>query len=180
MKIVLNGFIILIMLSGSLQAQCDFKVNETSSTGIKHVVTNFEWLSEKGVVASFGITSFYDGTPHFNISVCFPGDEHFFIDKEHEVTFHFKEGKPIKKNNYIKRGSKKSKYGVERCNVYAIPIDDELRTRFMKEKKECALTKLEFTHSLGQEEVKIKKKYSNVIGNQVKCIYELSMDWPEK
>ncbi len=180
MKIQIIGAILSLLLSSSLQAQCDFKVNEESPSGIKHVVTNFEWLSEKGVVASFGISSFYDGTPHFNISVCFPGDEHFHIDKEHEVTFYFKDAEPIKRNNYIRKGANKSKYGVEMCNVYTIPIDEELRTMFMKEESECALKKLEFTHSNGKEEVEVKKKYANIIGKHVKCIYELSMEWPEK
>ena len=179
MKIQFLGIIILL-LTGSLQAQCDFKVNKENSSGVKHVETNFEWLSEKGKVVSFGISSFYDGTPHFNISVCFPGDEHFLIDKEHEVTFHFKDAEPIKKNNYLRKGATKSKYGVERCNVYTIPIDDELKTMFIKAESECALKKIDFTHSIGAEEVEIKKKYANVIGDQVKCIYALSTEWPEK
>lgn len=180
MKNLFQTLVICLVLTTCLQAQCDIKVNKDGFAGTRHVETTFEWLSQKDGIASCSISTFYDGTPQIIISVCFDGNEHYYVTKKHEVIFHVKNHEPIRRNNNKKNGSKSSKYGDERCAVYTIPIDDELRTVFMKKEKECTLTKLNFSHSLGVEEIKIKKKNSKVLGNQVKCVYDISMDWSKK
>ena len=172
---------VCLIFSCYLQAQCDLEVNKDGFAGTKHVETSYEWLSQSGsTYVSSKISSFYDGTPHIQLVVRFFGLEHFYIDKEHEVIFHFNDRDPIKKNNFLRKGAKNSKEGTYRSVVYTIPIDEELKNIFLKPKNECALSKIEFTHSLGNGESKVKKKYKNTLGDQTKCVYEVSMDWPKK
>ena len=176
-----KSILICLIFSCYLQAQCELEVNKDGFAGSKHVETSYKWLSQNGsTYVSSRISSFYDGTPHIQLVVRFFGSEHFYIDKKHEVIFNFKDMEPIRKNNFIRTGAKKSKEGTYRSVVYTIPIDEELRNIFLKPKNECALTKVEFTHSKGNGESNVKKKYKNTIGDQTKCVYEVSMDWPKK
>lgn len=177
MNTFLKLLIIFIISFSGLNAQCDLKVNKDAFAGKKHkkhIETYSDLLcnSKEGVLYS-GISNFYDGSPHFQIMVCLKGD-HYSISKDHEVVFHIKDGQTIRKNNLLRTGAKKTKLGSGsyRCATYTIPIDDELRTLFMKDEKECALEKLEVTHKLGSSEFKIKKKYRNVLGQHVKCVFE--------
>ena len=176
MRTILKTLIVVLISISGLPAQCDLKVNKDAFKGKKHkkhVETHSDLLSTKGGALYSGISNFYDGSPHFKIMVCLKGD-HYSISKDDVVTFHIKDGESIQRNNFIRTGAKKTKLGsgTYRCATYTVTIDEELSTLFLKDKKECALEKLEVTHKKGSAEFKIKKKYANVLGQHLKCVME--------
>lgn len=176
MRTIINLLIISFISIGSLSAQCDLKVNKEAFAGKKHkkhVETHSDLLSSENGALYSAISNFYDGSPQFKIMVCLDSD-HYSISKDDEVIFHIKNHEPIKRNNLLRAGAKKTKLGSAsyRCATYTIPVDEELKTVFLKGKKECTLEKLEFTHKLGTASFKIKKKYANVLGGHMKCVEE--------
>jgi len=176
MKFILNTLIVLLMTATGINAQCEFKTNEVNeSKGGKLVITYSDLLHNKGKAADWkvvygGVSNFYDGTPQIELMVCL-ADEHFFIKKDDDIVFHFKNGESVSKKNYLRSGAKKKKIGSGKtyCATYSVPLDDELKTIFLKDKKESAIQSLTFSHNRGTEEFKLKKKYANVTSEQVKC-----------